>query len=179
MFKIFTFSKVSVLIISSHVQDNLLDTHQWFEVGELFWQFVSVVQTHEMAEGWSLWILTLKPFALLFWTYICISTRYVVKSSIFLNHKHDDVIKWKYFPRYLPFVREIHRSPVNSPHIGQWRGALMFPLICACINCWANSLEAGDLRRHRAHYDVIAMKLPWPHLSQMRADVVSEATECF
>ena len=23
---------------------------------------------------------------------------------------HDDVIKWKHFPRYWPFVREIHRS---------------------------------------------------------------------
>ena len=39
---------------------------------------------------------------------------------------HDDVIKWKHFPRYLPFVREIYRSPVNSPHKGQWRGAFMF-----------------------------------------------------
>ena len=29
---------------------------------------------------------------------------------------HDDVIKWKHFPRYWPFVRGIHRSPVNSPH---------------------------------------------------------------
>ena len=28
---------------------------------------------------------------------------------------HDDVIKWKYFPRYWPFVWGIHRSPVNSP----------------------------------------------------------------
>ena len=36
---------------------------------------------------------------------------------------HDDVIKWKHFPRYWPFVRGIHRSPVNSPHRGQWRGA--------------------------------------------------------
>ena len=44
---------------------------------------------------------------------------------------HDDVIKWKHFPRYWPFVRGIHRSPVNSPHKGQWRGALMFSLICA------------------------------------------------
>ena len=44
---------------------------------------------------------------------------------------HDDVIKWKLFPRYWPFVREIHRSPVNSPHKGQWRGALMCSLICA------------------------------------------------
>ena len=35
-----------------------------------------------------------------------------------------------------PFVRGIHRSPVNSPHKGQWRGALMFSLICAGINGW-------------------------------------------
>ena len=34
-------------------------------------------------------------------------------------HRHDDVIKWKYFPRYWPFVRGIHRSPVNSSHKGQ------------------------------------------------------------
>ena len=70
---------------------------------------------------------------------------------------HDDVIKWKHFPRYWPFVRGIHRSPVNSPHKGQWRGALMFSLICARINGWVNNREAGDLRRHRAHYDVIVM----------------------
>ena len=36
---------------------------------------------------------------------------------------HDDVIKWKHFPRYWPCVRGIHRLPVNSPHKGQWRGA--------------------------------------------------------
>ena len=46
---------------------------------------------------------------------------------------HDDVIKWKHFPRYWPFVRGIHRSPVNSPHKAQWRGALMLSLICARI----------------------------------------------
>ena len=44
---------------------------------------------------------------------------------------HDDVIKWKHFPRHGPFVWGIHRWPVNSPHKGQWRGALMFPLIWA------------------------------------------------
>ena len=43
---------------------------------------------------------------------------------------HDDVIKWKYFPRYWPFVRGIHQPPVNSPHKGPWPGALMFSLIC-------------------------------------------------
>ena len=44
---------------------------------------------------------------------------------------HDDVIKWKHFPRYWRFVRGIHRLPVNSPHKGQWRGVLVFSLICA------------------------------------------------
>ena len=47
--------------------------------------------------------------------------------------------------------------PVNSPHKGQWRGALMFSLICVWINGWVNSREAGDLRRHRGHYDVNVM----------------------
>ena len=70
---------------------------------------------------------------------------------------HDDIIKWKHFPLYWPFVRGIHQSPVNSPHKGQWRGALMFYFICAGINGWVNNGEAGDLRRHRAHFDVIIM----------------------
>ena len=70
---------------------------------------------------------------------------------------HDDVTKWKHFPRNWPFVWGIHRSPVNSSHKGQWRGALMFSLICAWINDWVNSREAGDLIHYRAHYDVIVM----------------------
>ena len=49
-------------------------------------------------------------------------------------NQHDDVIKWKHFSRYWPFVWRIDRSPVNSPHKGQWRGTLMFSLICAWIN---------------------------------------------
>ena len=55
---------------------------------------------------------------------------------------HDGVIKWKHFPRYWPFVRGIHRSSVDSPHKGQWRGALMFSLICAYTNVWANNRDA-------------------------------------
>ena len=53
----------------------------------------------------------------------------------------------------------IHRSPVNSPHKGQWRGALMIPLICAWINGWVNNREADDLRRNHTHYDVIVMSM--------------------
>ena len=74
-----------------------------------------------------------------------------------LLYSHDDIIKWKHFPRYWPFVRGIHRSPVHSTHKGQWRRALMFSLICVWINGWANNREAGDLRRYRAHYYVIVM----------------------
>ena len=47
---------------------------------------------------------------------------------------HDDVINWKPFPPFWCFVRGIHRSPVNFPHKGLWRGALMSSLICTRIN---------------------------------------------
>ena len=48
--------------------------------------------------------------------------------------------------------------PAISPHKGQWRVAMMFSFICARINDWVNNREAGDLRRHRGHYDVIVME---------------------
>ena len=47
--------------------------------------------------------------------------------------------------------------PVNSPHKGQWRGALMSSFIYAWINDEVNNREAGDLRRQDGHYDVIVM----------------------
>ena len=84
----------------------------------------------------------------------CEISRFFECWPITLISVHDDVIKWKHFPRYWPFVRGIHRSPVNFPHKGQWHTALMFSLICAWINDWVNKGEAGYLRRHRAHYDV-------------------------
>ena len=50
----------------------------------------------------------------------------------------------------------------NSPYKGQCRGALMFSLICAPINGWVSNREAGDLRHHRAHYDVTVMMYATP-----------------
>ena len=93
-------------------------------------------------------VITMTHWCLL--TYVCINQ--------FVG-LHDDVIKWKHFPRYWPFVRGIHRSPVNSSLKGQWRGASMFSLICAWIDGWVNKSEGGDLRHHCAHYDVIVMYL--------------------
>ena len=74
-------------------------------------------------------------------SHVNITQRYVCGSN------HDDVIKWKHFPHYWPFVLGIHQSPV-------------FPFICDWINHgWANNREAGDLRRHWAFYDVTSMTL--------------------
>ena len=61
------------------------------------------------------------------------------------------------FSALLALCAGIHRSPVNSPHKGQWRGALMFSLICAWMNGWVINGETGDLRRNRANFDVIVM----------------------
>ena len=82
---------------------------------------------------------------------------------------YDGVIKWKHFPLYWPFVRGIHRSPVNSPHKGQWRGALMFFLICVWINGWVNNREAGYLRCYRTHYDVTVIHSQFTVFSDMNA----------
>ena len=69
---------------------------------------------------------------------------------------HDDVIKWKHFPRYL--------CAGNSPITGEFpsqrpvtRSFDVFSLIWAWTNGWINNRGAGDLRRHRAHYDVTIM----------------------
>ena len=56
-----------------------------------------------------------------------------------------------------PLCGEISPVPVNSLHKGQWRGALMFSLICVWISDWVNNREAGDLRRYRGHYHVSVM----------------------
>ena len=63
-------------------------------------------------------------------------------------------------------------GPVNSPHKGQWRGALMFSLICAWINRWITNREAGDLRRNRAHYDINVMVLDYGLLPKSRQAII-------
>ena len=55
---------------------------------------------------------------------------------------HDDVIKWKHFPHYWPFVWGIHQSLVNSLYKGQWRRSLMFSLICT-LNKWLSKQSCG------------------------------------
>ena len=88
--------------------------------------------------------------------------RATVKSEWYGFHTADDIFSWwrhqmKTFSALLTICAGNSPVTVNSPHKGQWRGALMFSLICARMNGWINNREAGDLRRHRAHYDVTVM----------------------
>ena len=68
----------------------------------------------------------------------------------------QDAIKAWWCHQMETFSALLAICPVNSPHKGQWRGALMFSMICVWIN-GVNNREAGDLGRYRAHYDVIVM----------------------
>ena len=68
------------------------------------------------------------------------------------------------FSAFLALCAGNSQPPVNSPHKGQWRGALMFSLIYALTHGWANNRDAGGLRRHRAHYDVTVMSMYYPYL---------------
>ena len=77
--------------------------------------------------------------------------------------QYKDMMKWangSIFRVTGPLCRGIHRSPVNSPHKGQWHGALMFSLTCTWINGWVNNHEASNLRRHHVHYDITVMDFP-------------------
>ena len=63
-------------------------------------------------------------------------------------------------------------SPVTCEfpaHKGKWRGTLMFSLICAWTNSWLNNREAGDLTRHRAHYDVTLIVYSVPSICYKEA----------
>ena len=68
--------------------------------------------------------------------------------------EHDDVIKWKQFPRYWSFVRGIHRSPVKFPAQRPVTRSFDVFFDRRPKYGWVNNREVGDLRRHRAHCDV-------------------------
>ena len=71
---------------------------------------------------------------------------------------HDDLIKWKHFR-------------VTGPLCGKFTGHRLIPRTKASdvelwyflwsINGWVNTHESGDVRRHRAHYDVNVIEVPW------------------
>ena len=79
----------------------------------------------------------------------------------FLGVYFTNIEWWRHqmeiFSALLVLCAEIQRLLVNSPHKGQWRGALVFSLISAWKNVWVNDRDAVYLRRYRAHYEVAIM----------------------
>ena len=72
---------------------------------------------------------------------------------------------WKWGHHMETFSALLVLRAGNSPVTGEFPSqrpvdfwVLMVTLICAWINGWVNNREAGDLRCHRAHYDVMVMK---------------------
>ena len=84
---------------------------------------------------------------------------YNLAINILLDYLHDDVIKWKHYPRYWPFVRGIHRWPVDCPHKASDAELWCFFFYLRLNKRWASNRDAGDLRRHRTQYDVTLMVL--------------------
>ena len=85
-------------------------------------------------------------------------------TALLILHKgspsHDDVVKWKHFLRYWPLCGELTGDrwiPLTKARDAE----VWCFLWSAWINDWVNYHEAGDLRRHRGHYDVIVMDHGW------------------
>ena len=76
---------------------------------------------------------------------------------------HDEVIKWKHFRRFWPFVclgGGGGGKPVTGGFPSQMPVTLNVDVFCGMrwTNGWANNRDAGDFRRHGAHYDVTVIR---------------------
>ena len=78
---------------------------------------ISGLKSNYVSKGWSSYFKPVLRKPMLFFYHLHVADELIIQG---------DVTKWKHFPRNWPFVRGIHRSPVNSPHKGQWREALCF-----------------------------------------------------
>ena len=107
--------------------------------------------------GFSVWCISLLAYMSQMGWFVCWNKENKEKRVTWTWWRHE----METFLRYWPFVRGICRTLVNFPCKGQWRGALMFSLTCTWINDWVNNSEAGDLRCHCTHYDIIVMDLSY------------------
>ena len=94
-----------------------------------------------------------------------------VQSLICISNCIDDVIKSKHFQRYWPFVCVCVCGGGGGGGGGGWFTGhrfirslrpvtpLMFSLICAWKNGWANNQDIDDLRRRGSYHDVTVMLL--------------------
>ena len=93
-------------------------TRKMFPFDDVIISLVTCVANHHVSRIWKVSFIDIHHGNTLLW--------FVNKDLLYIYFVHNDVSRWKYFPRYWPFVRGIHRSPVDSRDKGQGRGALMF-----------------------------------------------------
>ena len=88
-----------------------------------------------------------------------------IVTGSYSTSRHDDVIKWKHFPRYWPFVRGIHRWPMDSPHKAS--DAERWCLFYRRLNKWLSKQSWGwwfetpsrSLWRHRNGFAIVVVRL--------------------
>ena len=83
--------------------------------------------------------------------------------SVLIVAHHDDIIRWKHFPRYRSLCGEI----TGHRWISRTTASNAELFICAWTNGCANNRDAGDLRHHCAHYDV-TVRCFATHMRSMR-----------
>ena len=91
---------------------------------------------------------------------------------------HYDVIKWKHFPHYRPFVREIHPSPVDPPYKGTVTWIIDISLLSVWTEYWTNTRLTTSSNRHDGHltspqWIMFCMTILYPeHLQEFHLLVV-------
>ena len=83
---------------------------------------------------------------------------------------HDDIMKWKYFPHYRPFVRGIHQSLVDSLYKGPAMWNFWFFFMSAQTSCSTNIHPTNYLRWWRS-CDISVMN-SWNNTLQRKKDEV-------
>ena len=89
---------------------------------------------------------------------------------------HDDVIKWKHFPRYWPSVRGIHRSrwiPSQRPvtrSFDVFFDQRMYKRLSKQLWCWWFETPSWSLWRHRNEYRAQHVKLTFPQHRKFHFD---------
>ena len=75
------------------------------------------------------------------------------------------------FSALLALCEGNRRSPDGFPSQRPLARSLVFSLICAWTNGWANNRYVGDMRRHCTHYDVTVMEMAQPSWWKTRSHI--------